>query len=161
MTQIYKCKLWHYRETMESMLTASEQHFLRSPLLDNSNLTLEERALLAARSQLFLRAAAAAAAGPYSALGPMCSLYGASSSTAPLWSQWACLGPSLFAQQQLAAATSASPALPRPVYPGLSQHRFAPYCIPIPATDKPTATLSPVSSPDSVRDSADQSPHSP
>lgn len=139
---------------MESML--SEQHFLRSPLLDNSNLTLEERALLAARSQLFLRAAAAAAANPYSALNPMCSLYGASSSAGPLWSQWACIGPSLLAQQQLAAASSTSPALPRPLYP---RQRFSPYCVPLRA-DKP-ATLSPVSSPDSLRETADQSPHSP
>uniref|UniRef100_A0A1B6CDH3 T-box domain-containing protein n=1 Tax=Clastoptera arizonana TaxID=38151 RepID=A0A1B6CDH3_9HEMI len=145
------------RETMESML--SEQHFLRSPLLDNSNLTLEERALLAARSQLFLRAAAAAAANPYSALNPMCSLYGASSSAGPLWNQWACLGPSLLAQQQLAVATSSSPALPRPLYPRMPQQRFSPYCVPLRA-DKP-ATLSPVSSPDSLREAADHSPPSP
>lgn len=58
---------------MESML--AEQHYLRSPLrpfadLDthNNNLSLEEKAILAARSQLFLRAAAAAAAGPYAPL---------------------------------------------------------------------------------------------
>lgn len=45
------------RETMESML--NEQQFLRSPLLEGGHLTLEERAMFAARFQLSLRAAAA------------------------------------------------------------------------------------------------------
>ncbi|XP_049772072.1 T-box transcription factor TBX20-like [Schistocerca cancellata] len=135
------------RETMESML--AEQQYLRAPLrpfceLDthNNNLTLEEKALLAARSQLFLRAAAAAAAsaaasggagaaaavGPYGPLGP--AVYGAG----PLWGQWACLGPQLLHAHQLAAAAASAsvssaagqqlPALPRPLYPGIAQqHR--------------------------------------
>ncbi|XP_049800022.1 T-box transcription factor TBX20-like [Schistocerca nitens] len=132
------------RETMESML--AEQQYLRAPLrpfceLDthNNNLTLEEKALLAARSQLFLRAAAAAAAsaaasggagaaaavGPYGPLGP--AMYGAG----PLWGQWACLGPQLLHAHQLAAAAASAsvssaagqqlPALPRPLYPGIAQ----------------------------------------
>lgn len=69
---------------MESML--AEQHYLRNPLrpfaeMDshNNNLSLEEKAILAARSQLFLRAAAAAA-GPYGPL--MGSIYGAGASQA-------------------------------------------------------------------------------
>jgi T-box protein 20 len=187
-----------HRETMESML--AEQHYLRSPLrpfseLDthNNNLTLEEKALLAARSQLFLRAAAAAA-GPYGPLmGPMCSLYGAAGGAGPgggtggvppgmLWSQWACLGPSLLAAhhqhaQQLVAAAAASsnvvaatvshqgpsPALPRPLYPpqltsGLSQHRFSPYAPPVSTIRR---TASPVSSPDSIQDASEISSHSP
>lgn len=123
-----------FRETMESMLT--EQHFLRSPLLESGNLTLEERALFAARLQLSLRAAAEAA-GPY---GAMYGLYGASSSGAgALWGQWACLGPAMLAQQQL------NPAL---LYPRLGQTRFAPYSLP-PA---PPHARSPRSSPDSVRE---------
>jgi T-box protein 20 len=177
---------------MESML--AEQHYLRSPLrpfteLDthNNNLTLEEKALLAARSQLFLRAAAAAA-GPYAPLmGPMCSLYGAGpggggSAVPPgmLWSQWACLGPSLLAAHHqhaqhlvaaaaassnavTAAATGSSPALPRPLYPaqltsGLSQHRFSPYGPPASTIRR---TVSPVSSPDSIQDTSEVSSHSP
>ncbi|XP_067006777.2 T-box transcription factor TBX20 [Anabrus simplex] len=177
------------RETMESML--AEQHYLRSPLrpftdmdTHNNNLTLEEKALLAARSQLFLRAAAAAA-GPYGPLmGPMCSLYGAAAgpggggSPVPpgvLWSQWACLGPSLLHAQHLAAAAASSshsqasstpPALPRPLYPpqlsaaGLAQHRFSPYGSP--ATSAAIRrTLSPVSSPDSLQDASELSSHSP
>ena len=181
----------------------AEQHYLRSPLrpftelaTHNNNLTLEEKALLAARSQLFLRAAAAAA-GPYAPLmGPMCSLYGAASGAGPggggsgvppgmLWSQWACLGPSLLAAhhqhaQHLVAAAAASsnavavaaatashqgpsPALPRPLYPpqltsGLSQHRFSPYGPPSSTTRR---TVSPVSSPDSVQDTSEISSHSP
>lgn len=133
---------------MESML--AEQHYFRSPLrpfaeLDthNNNLSLEEKAILAARSQLFLRAAAAAAS-PYAPL--MNSLYGAggSQSTAMnpvvLWNQWAGLGPSILAaqhQHQLAVAAAStsqlSPqlqgsmsSLPRP----LAQHRFSPYSAP-------------------------------
>ncbi|KAF9415959.1 hypothetical protein HW555_006591 [Spodoptera exigua] len=134
-----------HRETMESML--AEQHFLRSPLrpfdLDqhNNNLTLEEKAILAARSQLFLRAAY--------------PLYGVPA--AALWGQWACLAPQLLAQQHLAASGSGL-QLPRPVYPGalgaggagpqpLAQHRFSPY---------PARRASPGSSPDSLRDA---SPH--
>lgn len=187
------------RETMETML--AEQHYLRSPLrpftdLDthNNNLTLEEKALLAARSQLFLRAAAAAA-GPYGPLmGPMCSLYGAAGGAGPggggggvppgmLWSQWACLGPSLLAAhhqhaQHLVAAAAASsnavaaatvshqgmsPALPRPLYPaqlssGLSQHRFSPYGPPASTIRR---TVSPVSSPDSIQDTSEISSQSP
>ncbi|XP_047516029.1 T-box transcription factor TBX20-like isoform X2 [Pieris napi] len=126
------------RETMESML--AEQHYLRSPLrpfdLDqhNNNLTLEEKAILAARSQLFLRAAY--------------PLYGVPA--AALWGQWACLAPQLLAQQHLASGSGLQ--LPRPVYPGgvpapLSQHRFSPY---------PPRRSSPGSSPDSLRD---PSPH--
>nr|XP_023022562.1 T-box transcription factor TBX20-like isoform X2 [Leptinotarsa decemlineata] len=131
------------RETMESML--AEQHYFRSPLrpfaeMDphNNNLSLEEKAILAARSQLFLRAAAAAA-GPYAPL--MGGLYGAggsqSSGTVPpgvLWNQWACLGPSLLAaqhQHQLAAAAAAgSSQLQQPISPlarPLAQHRYSPY----------------------------------
>ncbi|VVC33156.1 Transcription factor, T-box,p53-like transcription factor, DNA-binding,Transcription factor, T- [Cinara cedri] len=80
------------RETMESML--SEHHMLRTPLLDPGSglnqLTAEERAVLAARSQLFLRAAAAAAAvsGPY---GPLCGIYNAAAAAGGqhLWNQWA------------------------------------------------------------------------
>ncbi|XP_037977272.2 T-box transcription factor TBX20 isoform X1 [Plutella xylostella] len=129
-----------YRETMESML--AEQHYLRSPLrpfdLDqhNNNLTLEEKAILAARSQLFLRAAY--------------PLYGVPA--AALWGQWACLAPQLLAQQHLAGGSGLQ--LPRPVYPGapappapLAQHRFSPY---------PARRASPGSSPDSLRDA---SPH--
>ncbi|KAJ0181963.1 hypothetical protein K1T71_002685 [Dendrolimus kikuchii] len=140
----------NHRETMESML--AEQHYLRSPLrpfdLDqhNNNLTLEEKAILAARSQLFLRAAY--------------PLYGVPA--AALWGQWACLAPQLLAQQHLAASGSGL-QLPRAVYPGalgasgaggppaqltpLAQHRFAPY---------PPRRSSPGSSPDSLRDA---SPH--
>lgn len=130
---------------MESML--AEQHYFRSPLrpfaeLDthNNNLSLEEKAILAARSQLFLRAAAAAA-GPYAPL--MGSLYGAGASQSTsmnpvvLWNQWAGLGPSLLAaqhQHQLAVAaastsqlnpqlSSSMSTLARP----LAQHRFNPY----------------------------------
>ncbi|XP_023942097.2 T-box transcription factor TBX20-like isoform X2 [Bicyclus anynana] len=126
------------RETMESML--AEQHYLRSPLrpfdMDqhNNNLTLEEKAILAARSQLFLRAAY--------------PLYGVPA--AALWGQWACLAPQLLAQQHLASGSGLQ--LPRPVYPGgvptLAQHRFSPY---------PPRRSSPGSSPDSLRDA---SPHS-
>ncbi|XP_018564289.1 T-box transcription factor TBX20-like isoform X2 [Anoplophora glabripennis] len=132
------------RETMESML--AEQHYFRSPLrpfadLDthNNNLSLEEKAILAARSQLFLRAAAAAA-GPYGPL--MGGLYGAgaSQSTAVppgvLWNQWACLGPSLLAtqhQHQLAVAAAGSSQLQAPISPlarPLAQHRYSPYAPP-------------------------------
>ncbi|KAK9717599.1 hypothetical protein QE152_g23676 [Popillia japonica] len=132
------------RETMESML--AEQHYLRSPLrpfveLDthNNNLSLEDKAILAARSQLFLRAAAAAA-GPYGSL--MGGLYGASGSQASavspgvLWNQWACLGPSLLAaqhQHQLAVAAAGSSQLGSPISPlarPLAQHRYSPYAPP-------------------------------
>ncbi|XP_022912813.1 T-box transcription factor TBX20-like [Onthophagus taurus] len=151
------------RETMESML--AEQHYLRSPLrpfveLDthNNNLSLEDKAILAARSQLFLRAAAAAAAGPYGTL--MGGLYGAGGSQTTavppgvLWNQWACLGPSLLAaqhQHQLAVAAAGSSQLTSPISPlsrPLAQHRFSPYVPP------------PRSSPDtSLRD--DHEPSSP
>lgn len=151
-----------YRETMESML--AEQHYFRSPLrpfaeLDthNNNLSLEEKAILAARSQLFLRAAAAAA-GPYAPL--MGGLYGASASQGSpvppgvLWNQWACLGPSLLAaqQHQMAVAAAGSSQLQSPISPlarPLAQHRYSPYAPP------------PRSSPDtSLRDDRD-SPSSP
>ncbi|XP_025831907.1 T-box transcription factor TBX20-like [Agrilus planipennis] len=129
------------RETMESMLNG--QNYLSSPLrpfvdLDphNNNLSLEEKAIMAARSQIFLRAAAAAA-GPYGSL--MGGLYGAGASQTTavspgvLWSQWACLGPSLLAaqhQHQLAMATAGSSQLTSPLSPlarPLAQHRFSPY----------------------------------
>lgn len=121
----------------------AEQHYLRSPLrpfgdLDthNNNLSLEEKAILAARSQLFLRAAAAAA-GPYGSL--MGGLYGAGASQASavspgvLWNQWACLGPSLLAaqhQHQLAVAAAGSSQLASPLSPlarPLAHHRYSPY----------------------------------
>ncbi|XP_075212939.1 T-box transcription factor TBX20-like [Lycorma delicatula] len=149
------------RETMESML--SEHHLLRPSILDGSNLSLEEQAMLAARSQLLMQAAAAAAGSPYSMLGPMGHLYAGAvqqyggGTTAPLWNQqWACLGRSLLATQHLAAATSTAP---RPLYPSpsLTQHRFAPYCLP----RYRKAPVSPVSSPDSLRETNDGSPHSP
>ncbi|KAJ8932538.1 hypothetical protein NQ314_014588, partial [Rhamnusium bicolor] len=135
---------YDYRETMESML--AEQHYFRSPLrpfteLDthNNNLSLEEKAILAARSQLFLRAAAAAA-GPYGPL--MGGLYGASASQSTavppgvLWNQWACLGPSILAaqhQHQLAVAAAGSSQLQSPISPlarPLAQHRYSPYAPP-------------------------------
>lgn len=134
---------------MESML--NEQQLLRSSLLDGSNLTLEERTLLAARSQLFLRAAAAAAAvgggNPYGAaagISPaVCSLYGTAGgsglpSPAGLWAA----APWPFAQL----------GLPRP-YPAPPPHaalRFSPYAIPM---------KSPESSPESLREAEDSSPH--
>lgn len=178
------------RETMETML--AEQHYLRSPLrpfseLDthNNNLTLEEKALLAARSQLFLRAAAAAA-GPYGSL--MSPVWGGPGPGVPpvgippgvLWGQWACLGPSILAAHQqhahlaaaaaasvssVASASSSPPAisLPRPLYPAalasastLSQHRFSPYASPV-----SNVRRSPVSSPDSCQDNTDPPPQSP
>ncbi|XP_066246382.1 T-box transcription factor TBX20-like isoform X1 [Euwallacea similis] len=136
------------RETMESML--AEQHYFRSPLrpfvdLDthNNNLSLEEKAILAARSQLFLRAAAAAA-GPYAPL--MGGLYGAGASQSPtvnpvvLWNQWAGLGPSLLAaqhQHQLAVAAASTSQLQSPMAPlarPLAQHRFSPYAAPMRAS---------------------------
>ncbi|CAH1108984.1 unnamed protein product [Psylliodes chrysocephalus] len=133
-----------YRETMESML--AEQHYFRSPLrpfgdmdTHNNNLSLEEKAILAARSQLFLRAAAAA--GPYGPL--MGGIYaGAGASQSPpvppgiLWNQWACLGPSLLAaqhQHQLAVAAAGTSQLQSPISPlarPLAQHRFSPYTPP-------------------------------
>ncbi|KAF6215125.1 hypothetical protein GE061_009874 [Apolygus lucorum] len=132
------------RETMESML--NEQQLLRSSLLEGSNLTLDERTLLAARSQLFLRAAAAAAAGvgsPYAAgLNPaVCSLYGAAGGSgmgAPqaLWAPWPF--------HQLAAG------VPRAYLPP-QQVRFTPYQLPI--------SKSPESSPESTRETEDASPN--
>lgn len=178
---------------MESML--AEQHYLRSPIrtfseLDthNNNLTLEEKALLAARSQLFLRAAAAAA-GPYSSL--MSPIWGNPGTGVPpvgippgmIWSQWACLGPSILAAHHqhahhLAAAaaatatntastssnTSPTLSLPRPLYPvpsssSLSQHRYSPYKPP-PASNLRRASP-PVSSPESCHDVTDRHCHSP
>ncbi|XP_046734459.1 T-box transcription factor TBX20-like [Diprion similis] len=144
------------RETMESML--AEQQYLRSPLRlsyemeqlqaagTTSNLSLEEKALLAARSQLFLRAAAAAAVGPYTPLVNPALMYSGVAAAASsshhqqqqhqqqqqqqqqqLW--WASsIGPTLFAaahhhhQQQIAASNAqqqavTGPAAPRPLYP--------------------------------------------
>lgn len=97
---------------MESML--SEHHMLRTPLLDPggglSQLTAEERAVLAARSQLFLRAAAAAAAvsGPY---GPLCGIYNAAAAAGGqhLWNQWASMQGPAGLYQQLAAAGGGGP----------------------------------------------------
>ncbi|XP_011300173.1 T-box transcription factor TBX20 isoform X1 [Fopius arisanus] len=142
-----------FRETMESML--AEQQSMRFPHrfpfeMDQlqgaaSNLSLEEKALWAARSQILLRAAAAAAVGPYAQLVSPALVYpgGPSAGTSHqqhqqqqaqqqqqqqqlghLW--WASsLGPTLFAaahhQQQLAASSSQQsppgPAAPRPIYP--------------------------------------------
>lgn len=130
----------------------AEQHYLRSPLrpfadLDthnNNNLSLEEKAILAARSQLFLRAAAAAA-GPYAPLvGGLYSAAGASQSAGlPLWNQWACLGPSLLAAQQqhqlaVAAAAANTTAVSQLVRP-LAQHRYSPYAPP--ARSSPDTSL--------------------
>lgn len=177
------------RETMESMLV--EQHYLRSPmrsfseldLLNNNNgmggaatanLSLEEKALLAARSQLFLRAAAVAASSSPFAGAAASTSHGASpmlyrprpEMAAPiplqqLWSQWACLGPqsllaahSHFAMAAAAAASMATPdglpRLPRPVYPA---HRFSPYPLPPPSAPKELSSppLSCSSTPDSCR----------
>lgn len=136
---------------MESML--NEQQLLRTSLLDGSNLTLDERALLAARSQLFLRAAAAAATmgSPYAAAAGMnpavCSLYGAAGgsgltsvpSPQALWAPWPF--------HQLAAAGG----FPRAAYPPPQQIRFTPYQLPI--------NKSPESSPESSRETEDASPH--
>ncbi|XP_059473053.1 T-box transcription factor TBX20-like isoform X2 [Neocloeon triangulifer] len=177
------------RETMESML--AEQHYLRSPLrpfseldlLNNNNgfqgasaqnLSMEEKALLAARSQLFLRAAAVAASTSSSPFGNAASTSSASPllyrprpempSPLPLqqlWSQWACLGPSSllaahshFAMAAAAAASLASPdglpRLPRPVYPS---HRFSPYSLQPPTAPKDLSSPpnSCSSTPDSCR----------
>lgn len=144
-----------FRETMETML--AEQHLQRYPHrfpfeIDQlqagaaNNLSLEEKALWAAQSQLLLRAAAAAAA-PYALVNPTLVYPGAASAAAAaaaaaaasssqqqqqqqqrqqlghLW--WGSIGPTLFAaahhQQQLAATStqqqSTGPAAPRPVYP--------------------------------------------
>ncbi|XP_057326543.1 T-box transcription factor TBX20-like isoform X2 [Microplitis mediator] len=129
------------RETMESML--AEQQSMRFPhrfpfemeqlQSGASNLSLEEKALWAARSQILLRAAAAAAVGPYAQLVSPALVYPSASTVAGsshqqqqhqqqqqqqqqqqlghLW--WASsLGPTLFAaahhhqQQQLAASSS-------------------------------------------------------
>jgi T-box protein 20 len=121
---------------MESML--AEQHYLRSPLrtfseLDllnnngNSSLTMEEKALLAARNQLFLRATAAAVAATSNNPGasiPFSSplMYSRPRSELPLpsqpsplqiqqlWSHWACLNPSTFiaAHSHFAMAAAAA-----------------------------------------------------
>ncbi|KAH0564291.1 hypothetical protein KQX54_011243 [Cotesia glomerata] len=142
------------RETMESML--AEQQSMRFPhrfpfemeqlQSGANNLSLEEKALWAARSQILLRAAAAAAVGPYAQLVSPALVYPSASTVAGsshqqqqhqqqqqqqqlghLW--WASsLGPTLFAaahhhqQQQLAASSSQQspppgPAAPRPIYP--------------------------------------------
>lgn len=150
---------------MESML--AEQQSLRFPPrlpfeMEQlqagavSNLSLEEKALWAARSQMLLRAAAAVAVSPYAQLVSPALVYpGASTASTShqqqqqqhqqqqqqqlghLW--WASsIGPTLFAaahhQQQLAASSSqqnpTGPAAPRPLYPSplaLAHHRFSPY----------------------------------
>ncbi|VEN44368.1 unnamed protein product [Callosobruchus maculatus] len=155
---------YDYRETMESML-AEQHHYFRSPLrpfaeLDphNNNLTPEERAILAARSQLFLRAAAAAATGPYA---PLMGVYGASGShpaaptlpPAALWNQWACLGPSILAaqhQHQLAAAAAASGSqLAAPLARPLATHRYSPYAPPSTQRSSPDTSLREEESPGS------------
>ncbi|KAL1124018.1 hypothetical protein AAG570_001788 [Ranatra chinensis] len=119
------------RETMESML--SEQHLLRSPLLEAAgNLSLEERALLAARSQLFLRAAAAAVAG-----GP----YGSAAATGAA---------------AVCSLPSPSPYHPAAAAASLAHHRYSPYTIPL----HNHLHKSPASSPDSARDLEDSSPQS-
>nr|CAI5823796.1 unnamed protein product [Callosobruchus analis] len=152
------------RETMESML-AEQHHYFRSPLrpfaeLDphNNNLTPEERAILAARSQLFLRAAAAAATGPYA---PLMGVYGASGShpaapslpPAALWNQWACLGPSILAaqhQHQLVAAAAASGSqLAAPLARPLATHRYSPYAPPSTQRSSPDTSLREEESPGS------------
>ncbi|CAH0393084.1 unnamed protein product [Bemisia tabaci] len=142
------------RETMESML--NEQNLLRSPLFESNNLTMEDRAVLLARQQIYFRAAASS--GPYAALGP---LWAAGNNSVPFWNQWAYIAPSLIAaQHQLAMASTSSssssfsPPLPPPSV--LKQHRFSPYSIPVKSESR-----SPVSSPDSLRDTQDSSPHSP
>jgi T-box protein 20 len=110
---------------METMLT--DQHLLRSPLLEAAgNLTLEERALLAARSQLFLRAAAAAVAGgPYGGGGGACGVYPGGSGGGLWGPPWACLAP---------------PPIPRPAPGYLSHHRFSPYALPLQPPPKSPAS---------------------
>ncbi|XP_066909646.1 T-box transcription factor TBX20 isoform X2 [Halyomorpha halys] len=71
------------RETMESML--GEHQLLRGQLLDGSTLSPEERAILAARSQLFLRTVAV----PYGLYGAA----GGSAAAGPLWPPWPFLRP--------------------------------------------------------------------
>lgn len=119
-----------------------------------SNLSLEEKALWAARSQMLLRAAAAVAVSPYAQLVSPALVYPGASAAGTshqqqqhqqqqqqqlghLWWAASSIGPTLFAaahhQQQLAASSSQqnpSPAAPRPVYPSalaLAHHRFSPY----------------------------------
>lgn len=170
---------------MESML--AEQQYLRSPIrpfseLDsqNNNLSLEEKALLAARSQLFLRAAGpfgpgAGLAGPAcGSLGPVCALPQFYSRAGPaaaaplhiplqLWSQWACLSPSFLAQSHaqlaVAAAAAAASAGSSPQAEGLRLPRPVYPALSLsqhryspycPSSGK--RSTSPVSSPDSLRD---------
>lgn len=144
-----------FRETMESML--AEQQSLRFPHrlpfeMEQlqagavSNLSLEEKALWAARSQMLLRAAAAVAVSPYAQLVSPALVYPGAPTAGTshqqqqqqqqqhqqqqqqqlghLW--WASsIGPTLFAaahhQQQLAATSTQQnptcPAAPRPLYP--------------------------------------------
>lgn len=121
-----------------------------------SNLSLEEKALWAARSQMLLRAAAAVAAtSPYAQLVNPALVYPGASAAGTshqqqqqhhqqqqqqqlghLW--WASsIGSTIFAaahQQQLVASSSqqnpTGPAAPRPLYPSplaLAHHRFSPY----------------------------------
>ncbi|XP_023246222.1 T-box transcription factor TBX20-like [Copidosoma floridanum] len=102
-----------YRETMESML--NEQHTLRFPhrfpfemdQLQSSaatgNLSLEEKAMWAARSQIILRAAAAAAVGPYAQLVSPALVYPGVAAAAGSSHQQAAAH-----QQQAAAAAAAA-----------------------------------------------------
>lgn len=175
---------------MESML--SEHHMLRTPLLDPSGglsqLTAEERAVLAARSQLFLRAAAAAAAvsGPY---GPLCGIYNAAAAAGGqhLWNQWASLQGPAGLYQQLAAAggggggSNAMAAaavvahqqqqqqqLHHHHHPSLYQQhpgttgngfRFSPYLVTPPPSLQHHDVLSPAPSSPDTAGSPDRSPH--
>ncbi|KYN27078.1 T-box transcription factor TBX20, partial [Trachymyrmex cornetzi] len=133
------------RETMESML--AEQQTLRFPhrlpfemeQLQTgavNNLSLEEKALWAARSQMLLRAAAQQQHQQQQQLGH-------------LW--WASsIGSTIFAaahhQQQLVASSSqqnaTGPAAPRPLYPSplaLGHNRFSPYHTTVPKSSTPAA----------------------
>ncbi|KYM80006.1 T-box transcription factor TBX20 [Atta colombica] len=162
------------RETMESML--AEQQTLRFPHrlpfeMEQlqagavNNLSLEEKALWAARSQMLLRAAAAVAAtNPYAQLvNPTLVYPGASAAGTShqqqqhqqqqqlghLW--WASsIGSTIFAaahhQQQLVASSSqqntTGPAAPRPLYPSplaLGHNRFSPYHTTVPKSSTPAA----------------------
>lgn len=154
------------------------------PTAGLSQLTAEERAVLAARSQLFLRAAAAAAAvsGPY---GPLCGIYNATAAAggSHLWNQWATLGPAGLYQQLAAAQGGGGSAAAMAVtHPATAFHhhqqqqqqqhqqqhhqqqhqqsngfRFSPYLVP--AVHATVARSPPLSSPDTGSEPV--SPHSP
>lgn len=142
-----------------------------------ANMSLEEKAMWAARSQIILRAAAAAAVGPYAGLVSPLVYPGAPSTphTAAaaahhqqqqqqqqqaLW--WSSLGASsLFAaahhqqQQQLAASSSQqssppAPAAPRALYPStlaLAHHRYLPYGGKPKSSQSTPTSLPPLASP--------------